>query len=519
MKSVLFQAYNEYGLRVSINARGGSGNITVTGAHNEPGNCPNPAMNGIVGSAGYIINGGAHLKLSGGKGGGGQMPLFPSAGEPGSENYAYYMVIHKGKSNVTTQPLPIGYTAKGNATLSESNYVTVTAPTSTGIGDTCDFLRVDQTPGVGLRIAPHSSGGPNQIPGEGGGGKTPGVLCDPTVGTYLSFRDTSPGSNLQAYTFHTNSAYGPALDIFPGSYVLTGINYSQSTFDGACGFGSVFVVPAYSGLLTGPNITCEGPTLDDWTGNRTPYGMSFQDRIAGINPNSDLPSALMQPLWTAYAGTKSGPTKGVLNFGTQYAYAGGPTDAITIFDSDPFKTLAMPGNRPGADAADTAIGLDHGSKNGGLALRDNISISQYIGHVFDDASYLERLTSTAKMFNVPVVGLSFAGAGAATFAAGPAAGRSPGTPACAPSHVCDSVSGTINFTVGSSTKAGALLTVTTGIIRKHEPTCIGAVNLAAAPYTSLPLRITETTTTTEFNVGSAPTPFAVFELTYQCSGN
>jgi hypothetical protein len=222
-------------------------------------------------------------------------------------------------------------------------------------------------------------------------------------------------------------------------------------------------------------------------------------------------------MWDGYMGVAN--VKGLINFGTPYTYAGGATDAITLFDSSPFKTLDTPGNRPGADAGDTSIGLDQGKGNGGLALRDNFSISQYIGHIFDGTSYLERLTPVAKTFRVPVIAPSLSGAGVASFTAGPAAGLSSGTPVCARQHVCDSVAGTIDFRMGASTTTGVLLTVTTGTTRTSEPTCIGTVSLATPPYTSLPIRITETTTTAIFNAGIAPTPSVAYELTYECSGN
>jgi hypothetical protein len=115
---------------------------------------------------------------------------------------------------------------------------------------------------------------------------------------------------------------------------------------------------------------------------------------------------------------------------------------------------------------------------------------------------------------------SIAGTGTATFAAGGAAGSSPGTPTCTTSHVCDSMSGTISFTVGTSTTTGSLLTVTTGVTRTNQPNCHGAVYLAASPYTALPVRLTYTTTTIVFNVGTAPTASTAYELVYAgCGGN
>jgi hypothetical protein len=404
LKSVILQAYNQFGLRVNMLAQGGSGNITASGAHNESGACTNPALNGIMGSAGWIINNGAHLKLSNARGGGGRVPVFPNSDgvSDGGEDYAYYAVIHNAGGSTTTQPLPIGYTTMGAATLGGSHSVIVTAPTSTGTGDTCDYLRVDQS--VQGRVSPFSTSGLNYaIPGE------QGIACGPSAGSYVSFTDNTPTASLAPYTFNMVLPYGPVLNNWPVTYVLTGVasNSNLSTFDGNCGIGSVFAVPAWpSYYQIGPNVTCEGPTEDDWTNNQTPYGGAFQNRMAGFNAMTNVPSAFQLPLSGGYEGTTY--TKGAINFGTTHGYVSGATDAITIIDSNPFKTLATPGNRPvatqGADAGDTAIGLDQTS--GGLALRDATSISFYINSLFGGLSYLDRLTASTALFKQATITLS-----------------------------------------------------------------------------------------------------------------
>jgi hypothetical protein len=406
IKSTILQGFNQFGLRVNKLATGGSGNITLDGVHNEVGSCTNPALNGITAQAGYIINDGANLKLSSGTGGGGQMPVFPNSDgvSDGTENYAYYAVIHSGGGSTTTQPLPIGYTTAAAATLGGSYSVVVTAPGSPNSGDTCDYLRVDQT--VNGRVSPYSTSGLNYaIPGE------QGVACGPSAGTYISFTDSTPTANLTAYTFQTNQTYGPSLNNWPGSFVLTGPYSNQSTFDGNCGTASIFVVPVGpSYLQIAPNITCEGQTYDDIGGIKTPYGASFQNRIAGANSRSYAPSAFQIPLSSGYEGTLY--TKGAINFGTTHGYTSGPSDALTIIDSNPYKTLNTPGNRPTADAGDTAIGVD-GTSNG-LAFRDPSHVCQYIGVKFDGASWSECLTATAKTFTVPVTAPSFTGSLAGT---------------------------------------------------------------------------------------------------------
>jgi hypothetical protein len=246
-----------------------------------------------------------------------------------------------------------------------------------------------------------------------------------------------------------------------------------------------------------------------------PYGTAAISRTNGYIPNVG-PSAFLIPGQFFYANKLN--LKGVINLGVNPFIQHGPTDLITIADSNSEKTGATPGNRPTADANDTAIGID--GTYDGFGLRGKTSISQYIGSRFDGTSWLERLTSTSKTFAVPIKASSYAGTGAATFTAGTAAGSSPGTPTCAPSHICDSFSGTLSFTVGISTNTGALLTVTTGATRLNQPSCTGRAYLMASPYTELPVRLTYTNSTIVFNVGTAPTPNKAYELVYAaCGGN
>ena len=118
----------------------------------------------------------------------------------------------------------------------------------------------------------------------------------------------------------------------------------------------------------------------------------------------------------------------------------------------------------------------------------------------------------------PLVAPSVAGTGTATFTPGVAAGKSPGTPACSTSHICDSIGGTISVITGSATQAGVLLTVTLPA-RQNQPNCYGNAYLVASPYTALPLRLSYTTSTIVFNVGITPEASTAYELVYAgCAG-
>jgi len=94
--------------------------------------------------------------------------------------------------------------------------------------------------------------------------------------------------------------------------------------------------------------------------------------------------------------------KGRMNFST---LGTGPGHIITLSDSNFQKTIATANNRPANDANDSFIGYDQGDGNPahiGISFGAPQSISNYIGNVGDGKKWLERLTSTLKVFTVPV---------------------------------------------------------------------------------------------------------------------
>lgn len=96
---------------------------------------------------------------------------------------------------------------------------------------------------------------------------------------------------------------------------------------------------------------------------------------------------------------------GLLGFVAPTGQAG-QSDIITLSYNNPFLSLATPGYRASSDPLDVAIGTDNASASNSaiaqLGLRAPVAISEYIGSVFDNNSYKERLTAAAKTFNVPV---------------------------------------------------------------------------------------------------------------------
>jgi hypothetical protein len=127
---------------------------------------------------------------------------------------------------------------------------------------------------------------------------------------------------------------------------------------------------------------------------RTPIWISC---LASTNANgAGSISTVLQELDYSGGGPAAN-SKGRLNLGKQVNNV--PNDLFTLQDSNFAKTMATPGERPSNDSGDMAFGTD---QSGGLSLRSATSISSYIGVIPNGSNYLERLTASAKTFNVPV---------------------------------------------------------------------------------------------------------------------
>jgi len=156
-------------------------------------------------------------------------------------------------------------------------------------------------------------------------------------------------------------------------------------------------------------------------------------------------------------------------------------------------------------------------------------IQNVLGSVVSQPTSTLAFTHPAGTTGVKILSLAFPtslastqGSATATFAAGAGAGTSPGTPTCAASHVCDSLGGTVAMTTGTSPPTtGVALTVTTGVTRVNQPTCMIQIRLTASPYTLVDSAPTYTTTTIVFNLtGAALTASTAYTFAYSgCDGN
>jgi hypothetical protein len=205
-------------------------------------------------------------------------------------------------------------------------------------------------------------------------------------------------SNVDAQTGTSNYTVSTAqqtarINFWPGAVIL-GKGARLHIAD--CGQAAWIISTTYL-----PSVFCNH-SVPGWGGGYTPYWAVYQEGDS-VGNNYPAIGAIVEQAGPATGSAVSGVTglRGFLNPGSL-----GQTDMYTFAYSNPFLTLATPGYRPASAATDTAIGFDSvpGAvpTSAQLGLRAPVAISEYVGSVFDNSSYKERLTATTKTFNVPV---------------------------------------------------------------------------------------------------------------------
>jgi hypothetical protein len=183
------------------------------------------------------------------------------------------------------------------------------------------------------------------------------------------------------------------MNFWPGAVVL---GKSARLHINDCGQASGIITTSYL-----PTVFCNH-SVPGSAGAYTPFWEVAREGDSVGNGNPSV-GAVLKQTGPASGAASSGLTGlyGFLNTGSL-----GQTDMLTLAYSNPFLTLATPGYRPAASASDTAIGFDSVGSSlataAQMAFRAPVAISSYVGSLFDNSSYKERLTSSAKTFNVPV---------------------------------------------------------------------------------------------------------------------
>jgi hypothetical protein len=395
----VIQGFGMWGVYTST-ALGSYGGTQIDNVYNEEGAgpCPNPYLGSYFSAAGIIFSsGGEPLIVRGGEQPNGRMPQYANTG---STQYNYYVVVHDSTGG-TSAPLYAGY-----ALSNGSGSIVVQWPHVAPEGTvTYDLLRM--IPGTLANNGPVS---PVQGACAGGSPTACGSVATnlpQCSGLVCSYTDSASASTT-SYTIG-NPGYFPMLAFWPGGLVMNGTGQQNagalpSAFlDSDAGSVGSSAWISTSGFLR-PSIylrQCSG------TG-QTQYGGAWVQCMDGDSHGNGFPEVGALLLNSGpYSGGQAAGLKGRLNFTMSPADAVNQAHIITLVDSNPAKTLATTLNRPSNDAADTYIGLDQGP--GGalrnlaqLAFGAPVAISSYIGNTGDNTSFLERLTVSAKTFNVPV---------------------------------------------------------------------------------------------------------------------
>jgi hypothetical protein len=394
IKDTIIQGWNQ--VAILVPSASGGGSVTLSGVNYQTtgGSCTNPMANNIKADIPLVVGPGVNVTSSNSSMGNGDYNGVVATGSTG-EKYAYYVHFHDG--GAASIPIYLGTTSAA-ATLGGGNSVSITILTSPTAGETCDFERIDQTLYPGMTAYP-TNGINTAIPA------LQGVACGSGAGTYITETDSTPTSSLAAYSWTTYPAADDELfgqnGWMGGSVLLNGGDGDHAKYTGPCVIGGGVVEPSYA-VNTGQTwFTCVGSVEEAYGSNSNAISQALIGRTSGFNYNTSVPSAIVTPDWYKYS-PLGGGLKGIYNTSASmswWPWAGGPTDVFTLIDSNPFKTMGTAGNRPTWDVNDTAIGID--GINNGLAFRDPVSITFYLGAIFDNVNYYALFSKVADQIYVP----------------------------------------------------------------------------------------------------------------------
>ena len=376
----VIQGWSVFGVRVS-NQRGGYGGFTSENVYYEASpSCRDYSPMGNVGSAGILAEG-VEFKLSG-VAANGASGVYPNWGEAsGSHAWLYWVVPVHAKFGEGI-PLPAGY-----AFLNGSARIKGTFPRIVG-ASSYKILRMDWD----LR---------SSRPYPEGTGKYLVATVPQSSCSTFACPFTDSGTELSSYTNLAEdlnrNLYMPRLDFWPGAIVIsTAEDKSTATFSNfapplkADVLGAGAIVSTYPpGAITGEAGVLIG------TGATPPAAANLV--ALQTNDTLGIPGATIMKAANGLGTPESGH-KGRLNFG-HHGQVAGFTPLITLVDSNWGKTWTSSNHRPTADANDLDMGYE--GRGDFFYSRAEKEIREYIGKL-PDGSPPEKLTASAKTFNVPV---------------------------------------------------------------------------------------------------------------------
>jgi hypothetical protein len=374
----IIQAYNQYAIRSNTS-------FVQNWVHEEVGGCTNPLGN--VGVAGNIMEGAGVNAI--GLAPAGRLASYVFTGTAGTTIYDYYIVAHHASYGASALLLS-GMVTGAAATINSSNTVAVqwnAIPTASSY----DVLRWNFT--TGGQVAPY---------GAGNFAVATGLLASSVCsGGVCSFTDnvTTPSS----YSVPIGAGnYTPNLPLWGTDLVLgnpSGNEENGFYVGNYRGPADITVASGCGGGCSTQHVTYDQGTGLTYSGSTIPYSPSNDLVLGGNYPYAPGVTALLLPAQIPYG--SAAPTKGVINFGSPPPQGQGPKQLETWYDSNYAKTVSTLGHQPSADAGDSAVWQENAGGTQ-IAFQAASALSQYINHLPDGTSWLERQTSSLKTLLTPI---------------------------------------------------------------------------------------------------------------------
>ena len=395
------QGYMMWGIRGGT-LRGGFQGTTLNNDYEEIGGCTNPfyTPNQFTGVEQY----GSPVIVSGGVLGTGLVPTFATGG---STTYRYYLVTHTtGGSSGTNQSGPI---AIGLATPS-GNAVTVSWPRAfNDVGGTTTYDIIRATDALNAPTTAACTGGSASSCGS----VVTGLAQCSSANLQCTFAD-NVSVNTTSYTVLTPSfggsgiggaSYVPTFAFFPGNFTLQGgawLNYQGGNINSGAltGFGAVSAMNSL------------GPVYTDAIPGKTNSYLRIDGRFSGSagGAASNVGGTIPLVFYKQSNGQSNNAMGSIIMANPLSGVAGGSYTqgeyAITTATPNSQQVLAANGYRFTASANDSGIGFDSSATTNPASISSAYASptghSFYVGSLLDGTSWLERLTSAAKTFKVPV---------------------------------------------------------------------------------------------------------------------
>jgi hypothetical protein len=404
--------------------------------------------------------------------------------------------------------------AQGNATVETSSWSFVAtglyrANCSTGCTGT-----LASTLSTGFMAAVNNGGSATVTIASGG----PTLVCSPVAACTIP-----PGGNGLVYTDGTDWYLidgGNATEIdggaVPASAAVIATNSSGQPVSAATtGSGNVVLAtspslsgPTMSGTLAGASETLSG-TLSV-TGAQTLAGATTMQSNAtlenGVNSNQTLaiqPGSSAEQVgavqFNSYTGTSEWQVRKDASNNLRV------TDAVNSLDRVILPANANTTINAGAGANAVAINNTSGSGTSGFIV--------YEGGTNNSTAAFQVSGSGNTTATGYLQGKFIMGSGSMGVATGAAAGSSPSI-ACATSHVCDGVSGTVTLTTGTSPTTGTLATLNFPNTHTNQANCMVSTLSATGIITSNTW--TESTTAVTITANTALTASTAYTIKYWC---